>query len=52
MKLKEKDEIVSISILNGHEFMTEDREKYLKIPDELRMKIAKDFTAISEVDPD
>lgn len=50
MKLKDGDELVSISILHGAEFVSEDREKFLKIPEELRMKIAKDATAAAEVD--
>lgn len=50
MKLKGDDYLVSISILNGAASTTEDREKYLKISDELRMKIAKDATAVAEVD--
>ncbi len=49
MRLKDKDELVSISILHGAESSSEDRDKFLKIPEELRMKIAKDTTAVSKV---
>ena len=51
MRLKEKgDEVVSISILKGSEIPMEIRDVYLKINDDLRMKIAADNTAVNEVD--
>ncbi len=51
MKLKNQgDVVVSISILKGSEIPMEERDTFLKIPEELRMKIAVNPEAVSEVD--
>ncbi|PIR31587.1 MAG: DNA gyrase subunit A [Alphaproteobacteria bacterium CG11_big_fil_rev_8_21_14_0_20_44_7] len=51
MKFKNKgDQLVSISILSGQEFDMEKRAAFLKIPVELRQKIALDAEAAAEVE--
>lgn len=50
MKLKEGDELVSISILHGQDIESDTRDKYLKIPLELRQEIALDASKVSEAE--
>jgi len=54
MKLKDGDKIVSLSIIKGIEADIETRDTYLKIPSDIRMKLARDNGAefISEVEPE